>query len=164
MKGASMPQRDTRPIGGIYHLGQQITPGGMLTTYTAYNRNTNDVVGLHVIEISAPERLQSAQPLMQILDKRQRIQSPHVLRLHDWGVDHQRLYIATDPPRGITLQHVFDNENIDIPRAIDLARQIAIGLNVLHEQNIAGLDLRPQLITVDTIGVTDRVQIDDIGL
>jgi serine/threonine protein kinase len=163
-KEASMPQRDARPIGGVYHLGQQITAGGMLTTYTAYNRNTNDVVGLHVIEVQTPGQLQNAQPHFQILDKRRKIQSPHVLRLHDWGIDLNRIYIATDPPRGVTLQHVFDNENIDIRRAIDLTRQIAIGLNVLHEQGISGLDLRPQLITVDTIGVTDRVQIDDIGL
>jgi FHA domain/Protein kinase domain len=34
----------------------------------------------------------------------------------------------------------------------------------LHEQGVVGLDLRPPLITVDTAEITDRVQIDDIGL
>lgn len=159
-----MSYRDTRPVGGIYRVGQQLTSSGMLTTYTAYNRNTNDVVGLHIIDLQAPEQLQAIQPGLQMLDKRRHVQSSHVLRIHDWGIDQHRIYIATDPPRGVTLQHVFDNENVDIVRAIDLIRQIAIGLNMLHEQGIAGLDLRPQLITVDTIGVADRVQIDDIGL
>jgi serine/threonine protein kinase len=62
------------------------------------------------------------------------------------------------------LQYVLDHEDIDIKRAIDLTRQMALGLSALHKHNIAGMDLRPQHITVDTIGLADRVQIDDTGL
>ncbi len=159
-----MAKRDARVIGGVYRTGQLITSGGMLTTYTAYNHNTNDVVGLYVIEPASPGKIQIVQQLQPVLDKRRQVRSPHVVRVYDWGIDDNRIFIATDPPRGVTLQHLFDHENIDIPRAIDLARQLAAGLQALHEQGIVGLDLRPQLITVDTVGVTDRVQIDDIGL
>jgi len=87
-----------------------------------------------------------------------------VMRVHDWGVDDSRAYIATDPPRGITLRHVLDSENVDLQRALDLARQMTLGLSALHEQSIVGVDLRPQLITVDSVGAADRVQIDDVGL
>lgn len=159
-----MAKRDARVIGGVYRTGQLITSGGMLTTYTAYNHNTNDVVGLYVIEPASPGKIQIVQQLQPVLDKRRQVLSPHVVRVYDWGIDDNRIFIATDPPRGVTLQHLFDHENIDIPRAIDLTRQLAAGLQALHEQGIVGLDLRPQLITVDTVGVTDRVQIDDIGL
>jgi serine/threonine protein kinase len=86
------------------------------------------------------------------------------MRVLDWGFDDNRAYIATDPPRGVTLQYVIDNENINLKRSIDLVRQLLMGIKTLHEQGIYGLDLRPQLITVETIGITDRVQVDDIGL
>ena len=39
-----------------------------------------------------------------------------------------------------------------------------LGLKALHEHDIAGIDLRPHLITVETTGIEDHVQLDDIGL
>ncbi len=157
-------RKSPRLIGDVYRLGQVITSGGMLTTYTAYNRNTNDVVGLLVIEFSPALDVQAVQQLLHPLEKRRSIHAPNVIGVHDWGIDGTRLYIATDPPRGITLRHVLDSDNIDLTRSLDLSRQIAQGLKVLHEQGIAGVDLRPQLITVDTVAASDRVQLDDIGL
>ncbi len=151
-------------IDSIYRIGQTITTGSMLTTYTAYNRNTNDVVGLSVVELPPTAQLNIVQQCLQAAEKRRTLQSAHVIHVHNWGIDGSRLYIATDPPRGVTLQYALDNENISLHRAITIARQLAVGLKTLHEAGIAGLDLRPQLITVDTLGVVDRVQIDDIGL
>jgi len=159
-----MSRRDARVIGGVYRTGQLISAGGMLTMYTAYNHNTNDVVGLYLIESPSAGQSQIMQQLQPVLDKRRQIRSSHVMRVYDWGIDDNRIFIATDPPRGVTLQHIFDHDNIEIPRAIDLTRQLVAGLQAFHEQGIVGLDLRPQLITVDTVGITDRVQIDDIGL
>jgi len=159
-----MPQRDARLIGGVYRVGQMIASSAILTICTAYNRNTSDVVGLSIIEIptTAPQDLVHAR--LNALAPRRQVISPHVLQVLDWGVEGTRAYIATAPPRGVTLQHVLDNENIDIQRALTLTQQIAQGLQALHQQGIVGLDLRPQLITVDSDGITDRTQIDDIGL
>ncbi len=159
-----MSQRDSRLIGGVYMVGQVITSGGMLSTYTAYNRNTNDVVGLQVVEFPPNFDAYTVQQQLQPLERRRSIQSPYVIRVHDWGIEGNRIYIATDPPRGMTLQHVLDNENVTIERALDIARQLAQGVKVLHENGIVGVDMRPPLITVDEVNVTDRVQLDDIGL
>ncbi len=160
-----MPQRDARMIGGLYRTGQVVTTiTNTLTSYIAYDSNTNDVVGLYVVETPTQEQLAALPRVLQPLTKRKSVQSTHILRLHNWGIDGTRVYIATDPPRGVTLQHILNTENITISRAIDLCKQIAIGLTVFHAESLTGLDLRPQLITVDTVGITDRVQIDDIGL
>jgi len=97
-----MPQRDPRLIGGVYRVGQAITSSDVLTHYTAYNRNTNDVVGLFVLELPPAIEPQAAQPLLQPLEKRRLVESPYVLRVYDWGIDGKRVYIATDPPRGVT--------------------------------------------------------------
>ncbi|HLJ35609.1 MAG TPA: FHA domain-containing serine/threonine-protein kinase [Ktedonobacteraceae bacterium] len=159
-----MSQRDSRLIGGVYMVGQVITSGGMLSTYTAYNRNTNDVVGLQVVEFPPDFDVYTVQQQLQPLERRRSIQSPYVIRVHDWGIDGNRIYIATDPPRGMTLQHVLDNENVSIERALDIARQLAQGVKILHENGSVGIDMRPPLITVDAVNVTDRVQLDDVGL
>ncbi len=153
-----------RYVGDVYLIGQVIKTRRQLSTYTAYNRNTNDVVGLYVLELPSGMPQQAAQQLLQPLLRRRALQSPHILRVHNYGLDGPRIYIATDPPRGITLQQVMDSENIDTRRALDMLKQLATGLQVFHAQGMAGLDLRPQLITVDTVGIDDRMQIDDIGL
>ncbi|HCI79496.1 MAG TPA: hypothetical protein DHW02_07385 [Ktedonobacter sp.] len=159
-----MAQRNSRLIGGVYRTGQVMSTEGPLTTCTAYNHNTDDVVGLFILEAPPTFSPQTIQQLLQPLEQRRRLQSPHVIRVYDLGVDGSRAYIVTDPPRGVTLRHVLDNENIDLTRALDLSQQLAIGLKALHEHSIAGLDLRPLLITIDTTGIQDRVQIDDVGL
>src|SRR5205085_7005155 len=144
-----------RLIGGIYRMGQILTSGPMLSMYTAYNRNTTNVVGLLVFELPPMFDYQMVSGLLQTLERRRQVQSPHVMRVHDWGIDGSRAYIATDPPRGITLRHVLDNEDIDLQRAFDLARQMMLGLSALQAQSIVGVDLRPQLITVDSVGMSD---------
>jgi serine/threonine protein kinase len=163
IKGDKIMQRDARMIGGVYHIGQIITSGGMLTSCTAHNRNTNSVVGLLIIAFPTTLSPDTVQQLLQPLERRRSVESLHVMHVYDWGIDGNRAYIATDPPRGVTLRHVLDSENIDYPRLLDLSRQIAQGLKVLHDQSVVGLDLRPQLITVDSVS-EDRVQLDDVGL
>ncbi len=159
-----MSQRDTKLIGGAYRVGQRVSQQGMLTIYTGYDRNTNDVVGLFVLEVPPVFSPQTVRQVLQPLVRRQQVQSPHVLRVHDWGIDGSQAYIVTDPPRGTTLQYILNNEDIDLRRTLDIIQQILQGLKALHAQGIAGMDLRPHLITIDTVGVADRVQLDDVGL
>jgi len=157
-------RKNPRLIGGIYQVGQVITTGPILTVYTAYNRNTSNVVGLLVLQLPPMFETETALRLLESLEQRRKVQSPHVIHVYDWGVDGSRAYIATDPPRGITLRHVLDNENIDLQRAIDLVQQMARGLVALEAQGVVDTDMRPQLVTVDMVGNTDRVQLDDVGL
>jgi serine/threonine protein kinase len=157
-------RKHPRLIGGVYQVGQEITTGPILTAYTAYNRNTSDVVGLLVFELPPLYEAEIALRLLEPLERRRKVQSPHVIHVYDWGIDGSRAYIATDPPRGITLRQVLDNETIDLRRAIDLAKQMTRGLVALQAQGVEDTDMRPQLITVDVVGDTDRAQLDDVGL
>lgn len=159
-----MAQRDARLIGGVYRMGPTMTTGPILTTCTAHHLYTNEMVGLSIVEFPPSLSVQQVQQTLQPLEQRRSIQSTHVLHVHNWGIDATRAYIATDPPHGMTLRYVMDNEPISIQRSLDLVQQITQGVQDLHEQDIAGLDLRPQLITVDATTTTDHVQLDDIGL
>lgn len=65
-----MSQRDPRVIGGIYQIGQAITSGPLLTTYTAYNRYTGDVVGLVVLDLLPVVDAEAVQRMLQPLEQR----------------------------------------------------------------------------------------------
>jgi serine/threonine protein kinase len=157
-------RKNPRRIGGVYHVGQVITHSPTLTTYTAYNRNTNDVVGLLVFGLPRAVEAEAELRFLEPLKHRRLVESPHVIHIFDWGIDGSRIYIATDPPRGISLRTVLDNETLDLKRAVEMAKQITRGLIALHAQKIEDIDMRPQLITVDVVDEIDRVQLDDAGL
>ncbi len=157
-------QQNPRMFGGFYQVGQVITSGPLLTLYSAYNRYSSDVVGLYVVELPPTVNEEAAEGLLQVFEQRRRVQSPHVIHVYDWGVDGASVYIATDPPRGLTLRHVLDGENLELRRALDLARQMARGLVAFQEQGMVNIDMRPQLITVDMLEESYRAQLDDIGL
>lgn len=162
--GASMSQRNPRLIGGVYRTSQVVTSGSILTNYTADNHNTNEMVGLIVLELPSTTDAQIVQGFFRSMERRRSVQSPQVIHVYDWGIEGNRAFIATDPPRGVTLRYVLDNETIDLRRALDFSQQLARGLIALHGQDIVGIDLRPQLITVDSTGSENRVQLDDLGL
>lgn len=159
-----MAQRSSRLIAGVYQVGQMLTSGPLLTTYTAYNRNTSDVVGLLVLTLPPGYDPAQTHQLLAPLAQRRALHSPHVIRVHNWGVFESCAYIATDPPRGITLRQLADCEHIDLARALDLSTQMARGVAALQAQGIIDTDLRPHMLTVDTVGLIDRVQLDDVGL
>ncbi len=159
-----MQQQSPRMFGGYYQVGQVISTGPLLTIYTAYNRYSSDVVGLYVVELPPTMDEESAERLLHVFEQRRQVNSPHVIHVYDWGVDGASVFIATDPPRGLTLRHVLDTENLEIERALDLARQMARGLVALQAQGMVGIDMRSQLVTVDMIGENYRAQLDDIGL
>jgi serine/threonine protein kinase len=157
-------RKTPRLIGGVYQVGQVIKTGPVLTVYTAYNRNSSNVVGLLVFLLPPLFEAEAALQLLEPLKRRSLVKSPHVIHVYDWGIDGSRAYIATDPPRGTTLRHVLDNETAAIHRAVGMAQQVTRGLVALQALGIKNSDLRPQLITVDRVGSTDRVQLDDVGL
>lgn len=159
-----MSQRNARLIAGVYQVGQMISSGPFLAAYSAYNRNTNDVVGLLVIDLPPTIDPSMAQQMLASLERRRQVQSPHVIGVYTWGIFEGIAYITTDPPRGISLRQLADTENIGLARSLDLAAQLARGVAALQSHGIVDVDLRPHLITVDTIGIEDRVQIDDVGL
>ena len=165
-KGAllAMTQRNTRLVAGVYQVGQMIAAVPPLVSYSAYNRNTNDVVGLLVIDLLPSVDPITARQALAPLEERRKVQSQHVISVFNWGISEGKVYIVTDPPRGITLRQLMDTENIDLTRSLHLASQMTRGVIALQSNHITDTDLRPQLITVDTIGLEDRVQIDDVGL
>lgn len=159
-----MQQQNPRMFGGYYQVAQVISTGPLLTIYTAYHHYSSDRVGLYVVELPPSMDEEAAERLLRVFEQRRQVNSPHVIHVYDWGVDEGNIFIATDPPRGVTLRHVLESENLEIERALDLGRQMARGLAALQAQGMVGIDMRPQLVTISMAAEQYQAQLDDIGL
>lgn len=159
-----MQQQNPRMFGGYYQVAQVISTGPLLTVYTAYHHYSSDRVGLYVVVLPPMADEEAVERHLQVFEKRRQVNSPNVIHVYDWGIDEGSVFIATDPPRGVTLRHVLETENLEIERALDLACQMARGLVALQAQGMVGSDMRPQLVTISTAGEQYQAQLDDIGL
>lgn len=87
------------------------------------------------------------------------VRSPHVPRLHDYGVHDGRVYFATDFVDGVPLTDYCDRHQLGRRERVELLARVAEAVQqALHERGIIHRDLKPSNILVDGRG--DPVIID----
>jgi serine/threonine protein kinase len=104
----------------------------------------------------AQQLLQSARMLITLLH-------PHLLQLHEAGIDQGEYYLITDL-HGRPLRERLNQEALPLERALEITRQLTQGIAALHSRKIMGLDLRPERIYVETVGRQDTALVADTGL
>jgi serine/threonine protein kinase/WD40 repeat protein len=89
------------------------------------------------------------------------IRHPHVVAIHDTGVDRGTVYICSDLIDGTTLAQ-WHRESCDSPMAAAVMMQkIAMALQAIHECSVIHRDLKPSNVMVDS---KNDPQVMDFGL
>jgi serine/threonine protein kinase/Flp pilus assembly protein TadD len=149
-------------FGDRYIIVEEIGRGGMGKIYKARDKELEIHVAIKMIHpelLSKPDTISRFKK--EILIARE-ITHENVVRIYDFG--------EVDGVKFISMQYI-DGENLaelihasgtlGIEMAINIARQICLGLKVAHKQDIVHRDLKPQNIMIDKNG---KVYITDFGL
>ncbi len=86
---------------------------------------------------------------------------PNILTIHEIGEEAGRPFIATEFIEGETLRERIAAARLTINDALDVAVQVATGLNAAHEAGIVHRDIKPENIMLRRDGY---VKILDFGL
>src|SRR5690348_16876483 len=86
---------------------------------------------------------------------------PNILAIHDFGISEGVTYAVAELLHGETLRQRLGHGPIPVRRAIEIAREIALGLSAAHEKGIVHRDLKPDNVFLSRDG---RVKILDFGL
>ena len=86
---------------------------------------------------------------------------PHILTIYEVGEDDGRPYIAMEYIEGETVRQRIRSRPLQLKEAIDIALQIAEGLEKAHETGIIHRDLKPENLMIRRDGY---VKILDFGL
>jgi Tol biopolymer transport system component len=86
---------------------------------------------------------------------------PNIVAVHEIGREGDTYWIATELVAGESLAKVIERGALALPRALEIATQIADGLAAAHAAGIVHRDLKPANIMVARDG---RVKILDFGL
>ncbi len=157
-------------IGNRFEIVRQLGAGGMGEVYEARDRELGGQVALKMVRpdlVSDPRVRDRFR--REILNGR-RVTHPNVCRIHDLVSDKSSgtdsLCFTMELLAGETLADMLEREGpLPTERALPLAREMAAGLDALHESGIIHRDFKPaNVMLADDNGRGRRVKLTDFGL
>jgi tetratricopeptide (TPR) repeat protein/tRNA A-37 threonylcarbamoyl transferase component Bud32 len=158
------PRPPVRPEDGPFQTGQQVGPrytilkllgtGGMGAVYQAFDHELGVAVAIKVIRPSAQSDATAAKELEQRFKRElvlaRQVTHKYVVRIHDLGEIDGIKYLTMPYIEGETLAMIVRRAGtLPLPRAIQIATQIAQGLCAAHEKGVIHRDLKPENIMIE---------------
>jgi Tol biopolymer transport system component/predicted Ser/Thr protein kinase len=146
---------------GPYRIERELGRGGMGVVYLAHDTRLDRTVALKALpeEVAKdPERLSRFEREAKLLAS---LNHASIGAIYDVAESGGRRYLALEHIEGETLAQRLSNGALPVPEALDIALQIATGLEAAHERGVIHRDLKPGNIMI-TRG--DQVKIVDFGL
>jgi len=149
-------------IKGNYKIMDEIGRGSVATVYLAKDMARNQVVALKIIHPEQAVEGQFLQRFQREAKLLQMLSSPQAVKIFDYGEDEGLSFIALDYVQGRTLASILEEErSLEVNRALDIAKQMALCLVDAHAKSIVHRDLRPANIMVTGEGT---VKVMDFGI
>ena len=160
----------TRPTGrlkGRFEIMEQIGEGGFAMVFRAKETTTGKIVALKLLKDAYLKDAEVVERFRREVFAVASISSPYVVRMHDFGISGEEVFIAMEYVEGPTLREVV-HERAWQPGDIHVVvGQIAQALAAAHRQNIVHRDLKPEnVILVGDGGKSGprQVKVLDFGL
>jgi serine/threonine-protein kinase len=152
-------------IAGKYRLERVLAQGGMGSVWIA--RHLQLDVGV-AVKLMAPALAASADGRARFEREAKAsalLKSPHVVLVHDYGVEGETPYLVMELLEGEDLEARLDREGRLTPAAtLSIVRQMCKALHDLHGIGLVHRDLKPANVFLARYGSEDLVKILDFGI
>jgi serine/threonine protein kinase/Tfp pilus assembly protein PilF len=144
-----------------YQITGTLGQGGMGVVYKALDQKLQRTVAIKSLrpESMGDEKLKKR--LMSEARAASRLNHPNICTIYEVDEADGILFIAMEYVTGHTLSEEICSGPLDIERALDIAFQIAAGLDKAHRENIVHRDIKPSNIVLPPDG---PVKILDFGI
>ena len=146
---------------GSYQVLEDIASGGQATVYRAWDTRTGQVIALKVMH---PHLVRDATYLERFQREARlaaSINHPNVVRIFDVGQDGESHFMALEflP---LSLNNLVEAQGqMPLDRVVDIAHQIALGLDSAHQRGIVHRDIKPHNILISPEGTA---KVTDFGI
>ncbi|CAN5629502.1 serine/threonine-protein kinase [soil metagenome] len=169
----SAPQRF-----GRYAVRRRIGSGGFATVWLAYDEQLDAPVAVKVLAENWTDEHQVRTRFVEEGRYLRRVESPHVVTVYDAGeLDDGRPYLVMTYADQGTLAERLEVGPLTVGQSLEVVRQVASGLQALHDRGILHRDVKPANVLFRTGEQTSggspgastdrgevRVMLGDLGL
>ncbi len=157
--------RATEITVGRYTLDEPLGVGGMGVVYRANDQSLDRPVALKVLNEQRAAHPDASARMVREARAMAKLSHPHVLTVHEVGVEDGQPYIAMELMPGGTLLDWIQQHPPGSPRrdeaAVELLRQCTDGLLAAHEAGLVHRDFKPHNVLLTARGVA---KVADFGL
>jgi serine/threonine-protein kinase len=154
-------------LRGKYRIEEKVGEGGMAAVYRASHLHFNEELAIKVVSNALSGNQDFLDRFKREAVITRKLRHPNAVRLDDFDITEDgRPFIAMEYVRGKSLRAVLQDEgNLPIPRAFNIARQVALALGAAHQLGIVHRDIKPDnVLLVPQSGGTDLVKVLDFGI
>ena len=134
---------------GHYRLLQVLGRGGMGEVWRAHDTATDRVVALKLLPTNLADDESFAQRFRREAHAAARLNSPHIIPIHNYGEIDGRLYVDMRLIEGRDLQAVLEEGPLAPARAVRIIEQMAKVLHAAHKVGLVHRDVKPSNILLD---------------
>ncbi|MGB6209382.1 protein kinase domain-containing protein [Mycobacterium sp.] len=146
---------------GRYRLVELLGHGGMGEVWRAHDTETDRIVAIKVLPAHLYEDEEFQRRFRREAHAAARLNSPHVIPIHNYGEIDGRLYVDMRLIEGRDLQAVLAEGPLELARAVHIIEQVAMALHAAHEVGLLHRDIKPSNILIDR---NDFAYLIDFGI
>jgi len=137
---------------GHYRLEGLLGRGGMGEVHRAYDTRRQRTVALKLLSPALAHDAGFRERFRREAHAVARLNSPHVVPIHDFGEIDGRLFLDMRLIEGRSLDQLIADGPLDVPRAVAVVDQVAAALADAHDQGVVHRDVKPSNVLVTPDG------------
>jgi eukaryotic-like serine/threonine-protein kinase len=150
-----------RTLGGRYRLDARRAAGASGDAYAAEDVLLQRSV---IVKVAEGRGLgdDSAAPWRMVAQAAARLSHPNVVRVHDWGIEEDLVYLVTEPTDGTDARDLLVAKgSIEPLQAAEIIACVCDALVASHSLGLIHHDIRPENILITAAG---EVKVADFGV
>lgn len=155
-------EQSTPLVLGAYVIEDKLGEGGMGQVYRAIHRKMKREVAIKVISENVIQDRAAEERFNREIEAVARLSHPNIVTAHDAGESDGVHFLVMEHVKGSDLTSIVRKRGpFNLPSAIDLLRQAALGLGYAHDNGIVHRDIKPSNLLLDD---KNTIKVLDMGL
>ena len=148
-----------------YRVQSFVAEGGMAWVFKAVHKEMNQTVALKMIRPEVRDDAKALERFEYTAKLQAKIKHPNIVFVYDFFKEEfsgaTRHFLIEEFVDGSSLDNLIRKKNISAEKALQICREVLIGLEAAHKQGVVHRDIKPDNVMIDRTGTA---KVTDFGI